>query len=280
MCELMGLSFAEPISADFSLHEFGRRGDENADGWGLGWYPDRSLALVKEPLRWHASTYTNFLESYHGLLSPLYIAHVRHRTVGGAPSHCDTQPFMREMRGREYCFAHNGTIAGFSDLPLGRYCPIGGADSEHLFCTLMHSLDLHGDHCDDEACWGRLHEVLADLNRFGTMNVLLSDGRRLFAYHDAAGHKGLCFRKVHVGSHESRRFADVELVVDLMEGETVNQGFVIASEPLSTFGWQRFNKGELLVLERGVVRWSSHRAPLSPEFEPNGRVPQTADAAS
>ena len=51
MCELMAMSFEAPISADFSIREFAARGEENPDGWGLGWYPDRSLAVVKEPVR-------------------------------------------------------------------------------------------------------------------------------------------------------------------------------------------------------------------------------------
>ena len=33
MCELMGYSFAKPIVADFTIREFARRGEENADGW-------------------------------------------------------------------------------------------------------------------------------------------------------------------------------------------------------------------------------------------------------
>src|SRR5438093_520107 len=73
MCELMGLCFAQPISADFSIREFALRSDENADGWGLGWYPDQSLAIVKEPVRWQASPYTGFLESYPHLQACVYV---------------------------------------------------------------------------------------------------------------------------------------------------------------------------------------------------------------
>jgi glutamine amidotransferase len=137
MCELMALSFARPVSADFSIRAFALRGSENADGWGLAWYPDRSLALVKEPLQWGASAYTGFLESYPNLLSPLYIAHVRHGTTGGKPTHADTHPFARELGGRPYCFAHNGTLEGFERLPLGRFHPVGSTDSEHTFCHLL-----------------------------------------------------------------------------------------------------------------------------------------------
>src|SRR5690242_3220237 len=110
MCELMGLSFAGPVSADFSIREFGRRGEENADGWGLGWYPDQSLAVAKEPVRWGQSKYTGFLQNYPDLQSRIYIGHVRHKTTGGAPTYADTHPFARELGGRDYCFAHNGTL--------------------------------------------------------------------------------------------------------------------------------------------------------------------------
>src|SRR5262245_54687645 len=101
MCELMGMSFARPLSAAFSIQEFAGRGEKNADGWGLAWYPDQSLALVKEPVAWNSSPHTGFLEKYQHLQSHLYIAHVRHKTTGGTPTHADTHPFARELSGRE-----------------------------------------------------------------------------------------------------------------------------------------------------------------------------------
>src|SRR5262245_25634912 len=124
MCELMGLSFDQPVAADFSLRAFACRDAENPDGWGLAWYPDRSLALVKEALTWRHSGYSQFLENYQGLRSTIYLAHVRRQTTGGLATHADTHPFSREYLGRAFCFAHNGTIDDFGSLPLGRYLPI------------------------------------------------------------------------------------------------------------------------------------------------------------
>lgn len=88
MCELMGLSFARPISADFSIHEFALRSEENADGWGLAWFPDRSVAVIKEPLAWHESKFTRFLESYDRLIAanlhrPRATSHHRRRSDTG-----------------------------------------------------------------------------------------------------------------------------------------------------------------------------------------------------
>jgi predicted glutamine amidotransferase len=103
-----------------------------------------------------------------------------------------------------------------------------------------------------------LHAELSGLNKLGQLNCLLSDGQRLFCYHDQAGYKGLTFRKVHMHDGESRQFGDAVLHIDLAEG-TVNQGVVVATCPLSANGWQGFLPGELIVLMNGAVGFSSHR---------------------
>jgi glutamine amidotransferase len=257
MCELMGLSFERPISADFSIREFGERGEENADGWGLAWYPDRAVTVVKEPVRWGETLYVNFLENYPGFRSALYIAHIRHRTIGGEPTYADTHPFVRELNGREYCFAHNGTLRGLNAGAAGRYRPVGSTDSELAFCLLLDALAERHEPLNGAEAWSWLHTQLAKLNDKGQLNCLLADGERLFCYHDRGGYKGLTFRRVQMPDLDTRRFEDTQWTVDLTE-EAANQGFVVATRPLSLHGWRSFHPGELLVLEAGHVRFSSH----------------------
>jgi glutamine amidotransferase len=259
MCELMGLGFAEPVSADFSIHEFAVRGEGNADGWGLAWYPDRSLSVVKEPLKWRASQYTEFLESYTRLRSRIYIAHVRHKTSGGQPTHADTHPFARELGGREYCLAHNGTLENvFNELSLGRFRPVGRTDSEHFFCHLLNEIATWEGGLAGEDSWPRLHRKLATINRLGKLNCLLSDGQRLCCYHDAAGWKGLTFRKIRLGQHAPRKFEDCHVSINVAD-EQYNEGLVVATVPLSETGWHSFRPGELLVIQDGQIKFSSHR---------------------
>jgi glutamine amidotransferase len=259
MCELMGLCFARPLSADFSVRAFAGRDEQNADGWGLAWYPDQSLAMIKEPISWRASQHTDFLEKYHAISSSIYIAHVRHKTVGGPATHADTHPFAREWGGREYCFAHNGTLVDLArGAPLGRFLPLGGTDSEHAFCHLLDQVARRGRHLDDVDDWNWLGRELLRLNERGKLNCLLSDGRHLFCYFDRAGHKGLSFRKVPIRSHQVRRFEDVEMQIDLA-GEAINHGLAVATHPLSDAGWHSFHCGELMVLAEGAICFSNHR---------------------
>ncbi|MEX2114294.1 MAG: class II glutamine amidotransferase, partial [Pirellulales bacterium] len=258
MCELMGLCFAAPVSADFSIREFAKRDEQNADGWGLAWYPDRSAAIVKEPISWRASKHTQFLADYHAIRSALYIAHVRHKTVGGDATHADTHPFTRELDGRDYCFAHNGTLLDLSvDGRAARYHPLGHTDSERAFCQLLDALSRRNGNLRDEDGWQWLAEYLQMLNRHGRLNCLLSDGEALFCYRDTAGYKNLTWRAVDVYGPEVRRFEDSEVQIDL-DGQSSNHGVLVASNPLSSAGWENFRPGELIVLRGGELQFSSH----------------------
>jgi glutamine amidotransferase len=261
MCELMGLSFDRPLSADFSIRAFALRDVENADGWGLGWYPDRSLSVVKEALTWRESGYSKFLETYQGLSSQIYIAHVRHKTIGGLPTHADTHPFSRECFGYEYCFAHNGTIHGFKELESDRYHPVGTTDSEHVFCYLLDMMAERNERLVDESGWQWLHTTLQRINQNGTLNCLMSDGKRLFAYRDLKGWKGLTFRKIRFRNADERIFEDATMEVT-MSGQMQSHGYIVATCPLTKTGWHELAFGQLVVLEGGALRHSSS-APLA-----------------
>jgi len=268
MCELMAMEFRGPISADFSIKAFSGRGEENADGWGLAWYPDQSLAIVKEPVRWGASRYAAFLADHAGLCSRIYLAHVRDKTRGGPNTHADTHPFSRERGGREYAFAHNGTLDDrVWDLPIGPSRPVGATDSEHAFCHLLAELDARGGHLDAEPDWLWLHGRLAGLNKLGKLNILLSDGVRVFCYHDLGGWKGLNYRRVRIRDHESRHFGDADVAVEL-EADSANEGYVVATRPLSESGWRPFRVGELIVFQGGAIQFTSH-----PEARTRSGVP-------
>ncbi len=265
MCALLGLAFAQPIHAGFSFQEFHRMGEENADGWGVAWYPDQSAALIKEPVRWGASPHSDFLRHYQQVHSRIYIAHVRHRTMGGPPTHADTHPFMREYLGRHYCFAHNGTITeGPVAAPLKRFQPVGSTDSERLFCYLLGEMAREGiEALDDQACWSWLHRQLAACNSFGKLNCLLTDGNRLFCYRDIHNWKNLVYCHVYMLGPDTHVFGDPNMKLSL-EGQSINRGVVIATQPLSGAGWCALNSGALLVLENGRVKYTANEPAAMP----------------
>lgn len=281
MCELMGMSFAKPVVANVSIQAFSLRSEENADGWGLAWYPDRSVALVKQPMRWSVQ-HTQFLEHYPGLLSSIYVAHVRHRTTGSTPTHADTHPFTRELGGRDYCFAHNGTLTGaFWQRDLGRFRPIGSTDSEFLFCLLLAELERFGRVAKEaaevrseiqseqqptipqgengpgiEQQWKWLHQFLLRLNDHGKLNCILTDGERMLVYHDRNGWKNLTYRNLFLHEDTMQSFGDATVAVNL-QSAPVNHGTIVATNPLSVGGWEQFLPGEMKILHQGNIVFSA-----------------------
>jgi glutamine amidotransferase len=302
MCELMGVCFANPVVASVSIQAFSQRSQENADGWGLAWYPDRSLAMVKQPVRWSVQ-HTQFLEHYPGLLSSIYVAHVRHRTTGSTPTHADTHPFSRELNGRDYCFVHNGTLAGdFWQRPLGRFRPIGATDSEYFFCLLLAELESftrlvdevaevrHIDPHDDnfrlatDKRWRWLHQFLIHMNEYGRLNCILSDGERLLVYHDKNGWKNLTYRSILLQQDSEQNFGDATVAVNL-HAQPVNHGVIVATNPLSIEGWEHFMPGEMKVLYQGNIEFSTRpglheTAGVAPTQAESFHVPASAPKSS
>ena len=85
------------------------------------------------------------------------------------------------------------------------------------------------------------------------------------------------FRALRVRDHQTRHFEDASLAIDV-EAESGNHGFVVATQPLSAHGWHTFRTGELIVFERGSIRFSSHRNRRASEFSPGPREGQLGPA--
>jgi glutamine amidotransferase len=251
--------------------------------------------LVKQPVRWSLQ-HTQFLEHYPGLLSSMYVAHVRQRTVGAAaPTHADTHPFVRELNGREYAFAHNGTLAGdFWQRPLGRFKPLGKTDSEFLFCLLLaeqesfeHLSEELADGVENDSIqharptaeqhWKWLHRFLHRLNDYGKLNCILTDGSWMLVYHDRNAWKGLTYRNVFLHEDAMRHFGDATVAVNL-QASPVNQGIIVATNPLSVAdGWERMVPGSMMVLHEGKIVFSAQAALHQLNGAANGATVRSGD---
>lgn len=265
MCELLGFCFNKKIGPYVSFRGFRKRGKDNPDGWGIGYYPDCASQVIKEPLKANKSELAEFVEEYSGkgkIKSKIIISHVRARPIGGADiSFRNTHPFKREIFGKEYIFAHNGTVDK-DKIPLdksSKYHPVGETDSERVFCYLLNLIYERGIRNWNEKDFKWLSDILKELNRKGSLNLLFSDGKHLFAYHDANGYKSLHFleRKPPYGEIKLK---DEDFVIDLSQEKSADtKGFIVATEPLTNEKWEEFKPGELIIFRDGEILWSSER---------------------
>lgn len=258
MCELLAMSSRLPTRLTHSLAALATHAggaSHNRDGWGVGFYQGRDVALFKEPCAASDSELVRLLQS-QGPSATLIIGHLRHATQG-AISLANTGPFARELYGRMRVFAHNGNLNGLAlsaEFDGGCYRAIGESDSEMAFCALLARLrELEKQHSELPDVAERLALVgrfAADLRRLGPANFLYSDGDALFAHADRR------FNPL-TGKVEAPALYRWHCPVPhaLLQDEACDEQCVtfLASVPLSADGWLPMEEGELVALRDGNI---------------------------
>ena len=191
MCELFGMSARHAATVSLSLEEFSRHGGltgPHKDGWGIAWYDEGDIRLIKEVHPAATSACVRFLQT-NPLSSALVISHVRRATLGPVASR-NCQPFVRELGGVWHCFARNGdlpAIASDARFRADSFRPVGDTDSEQAFCALMDALRPLWAPGPAPSLAARTEVVSrfgAALRELGPANFLYCDGDALFAHAD------------------------------------------------------------------------------------------------
>ena len=141
MCQLLGMNCNVPTDICFSFTGFQARGgatDVHSDGWGIAFFEGRGTRVFLEPKPSCTSPLAELVRQYP-IHSKNVIAHIRKATQGAVGLE-NTHPFMRELWGRYWIFAHNGNLLEFAPELDGYYIPVGVTDSERAFCWLLQKL--------------------------------------------------------------------------------------------------------------------------------------------
>ena len=261
MCELFAMSSLMPTGIGFSLNELARHGGAEGphrDGWGVAFYADRDVSLLREPSPASESELVRFIEQ-HGPPSDLVISHIRFASFGDVALR-NTQPFMRELGGRRHVFAHNGDLPDMAVGEAGSFMPIGETDSERAFCRLLRLMaPIWQDAAGGVPPLAERVDVFtafaAEAAGAGTANVIYSDSDALFVH----GHRRTLpdsdqvLRGLYVLSRSCK-----EAVPDMsgsgVELTTARQAItLVASVPLTGEDWQPLVDGEVLVVRSGLI---------------------------
>jgi len=176
---------------------------------------------------------------------------VRYATSEG--SYLNTHPFVRRIRSirqyDEWIFAHNGVLRGVEDLPQ-RFEPLGTTDSEAAFCYIMENLEGTGT---IKALFTKLYRLLDELSDYGTLNVLMSNGRYLFAYSHYLS-KGMWLLERHPPHRGRARLLDKDFEVSLGDMKARDEyACLVATRPLTDENWERLEKKTLYVFRDGAL---------------------------
>jgi glutamine amidotransferase len=253
MCQLLGMNCNVPTDVMFSFAGFAERGgrtDHHGDGWGIAFFEDKGLRHFVDHQSAAGSPVAELIRRYP-IKSRNVISHIRKATQGEVTLE-NCHPFVRELWGRYWVFAHNGDLKDYQPRLHGSFRPVGHTDSERAFCWLLQELaKSHASVPPIAELTLTLRELVPQIAKHGTFNFLLSNGEALWAHASTS-----LFHVVRQHPFGSATLRDEDLSVDFAEhaapGDRVA---VVVTAPLTTDEhWTPFAPGELKVFVDGLPR--------------------------
>ena len=247
MCQLLGMNANTPTDVCFSFAGLACRADEHKDGFGIAFFEDLGLRHFIDHHGARESAVALLVRDY-AIKSDNVVAHIRKATQGRVALE-NTHPFVRELWGRYWVFAHNGDLKGFAPRLHGAFRPVGDTDSERAFCWLMQELaKAHASVPTVAELSATLRELLELPARYGSFNLLLSNGQALWAH--CSTHLYSLQRAHPFGA---ATLADEDLSVDFTALTTPDDRVaIIATQPLTQGeAWSAFGQGEMRVFVGG-----------------------------
>lgn len=252
MCELLGMSANTPTDICFSFAGLMRRGGEtgpHGDGWGITFYDGKGCRSFHDNAPSATSEIARFIRGY-SIKSRTVVCHVR-RANRGRVALENTHPFVRELWGRNWTFAHNGQLKGVKQRPLAFYRPVGTTDSEHAFCWMLDRLrERWAEPPPLRQLTAEIRRLAEDLAGLGVFNMLLTEGRALFCHCSTS--LAWVTRKAPFGA---ATLVDEDLTVDF-ESETTPDDVVtvVATKPLTANEtWTVIDRGRFIAFRDGHV---------------------------
>ena len=255
MCQLLGMNCNTPTDIIFSFEGFAKRGgmtDHHSDGWGIAFFEDRACRLLIDSAPSINSPVADLVRSYP-IKSLNVIAHIRKATQGEVNLE-NCHPFVRELWGRHWVFAHNGNLVDFAHDADSVYQPVGTTDSELAFCALLQKLrDAHPQASAKNPpsiaqISKTLSEIVPAIAAHGTFNFCLSNGQVLWAH---------CSTNLYYIVREypfaTAHLKDADVMIDFAEHTTRDDRVaVIATQPLTDDEvWHTMAEHEFMVFKDG-----------------------------
>ena len=247
MCQLLGLNANTPTDVMFSFTGFASRAEEHKDGFGIAFFEGAGVRLMVDSQSARLSPVAQMVRSYP-IKSHNIVAHIRKATQGEVTL-ANTHPFVRELWGRYWVFAHNGNLTDFAPRLHGAFRPVGQTDSERAFCWLMQELaKAHASVPSIAELTRTLRELASTLAAHGTFNFMLSNGQALWAH---ASTKLYHLLRAHPFATASLH--DDDLTVNFADHTSAHDRVaIVVTEPLTrNEPWVAFAPGELRVFVDG-----------------------------
>ncbi len=264
MCQLLGMNCNTPTDITFSFEGFRRRAgltDQHTDGFGIAFFEGKGVRIFRDNRPGASSPMADLVSQYR-IKSFNVIAHIRKATRGDINLE-NTHPFIRELWGENWVFAHNGTVEGGGVCEECHYQPIGSTDSEAAFCCLVSQLrERFLKKPSEKEIFDAVVDITSEIATHGVFNFILSNGHWMIAR---------CSTNLHYVTRKapfSTALRDDDVEIDFSKYTTANDKVtIITTQPLTknekwvkmkNGGYAFFKNGDLVEEIEGTLPEQTH----------------------
>lgn len=249
MCQLLGMNCNTPTDITFSFEGFRRRAgltDHHTDGFGIAFFEGKGARVFRDNRPGASSPMAEAISHYQ-IKSLNVIAHIRKATRGDVNLE-NTHPFIRELWGENWVFAHNGTVEGIGVCETCHYQPIGTTDSEAAFCRMVSELKAkYPKKPTEKEIFNAVVEITSKIAEHGVFNFILSNGNWMIARCTTNLHY-VC-RKAPFGT----ALRDDDVLIDFSKYTTDSDKVtIITTQPLTkNENWVKMKNGGYVFFKDG-----------------------------
>ncbi len=252
MCRLFGLMTSGEVDLEMSLVEapdhFRALGQNNPDGWGLGFFEEDAPRVLKRNLPPQGELTPE--QAQASARSRQFLAHVRRSTRAPRALH-NCHPFTHDG----WMFAHNGALYPLLEKwvrsRVGAVKYEGHTESEALFRWLLKNIEKAGGM--EAGIRAAVEPLVAD-GQFSSLNFLLARAGALYAFRYAtrsAEYFSLYYLDRAPGGELEAASKDVFSRLS-SRGLAQHRAVLVASEALTAEGWKPLGMGELLCVREDL----------------------------
>lgn len=252
MCQLLGMNCNTPTDIVFSFEGFRRRAgitDQHSDGFGIAFFEGKGVRVFRDDRPGALSPVADLISQYH-IKSYNVIAHIRKATRGQVSLE-NTHPFIREVFGENWIFAHNGNLTTLPDISQNQCRPIGDTDSEAAFCYIVENLRKQFPHKPTEKeIFEFMKKITPELASRGTFNYILSNGDWMIAHCSTNLHY-ICR---HAPFGKACRVDDDEVIDFSQYTKETDRVVIISTFPITKDEvWTRMGKDSFVFFKDGTL---------------------------
>lgn len=262
--DIIAVSLDASSSPSININFKSNRKDGYTPSWGLGWYPEDNLStmLTKGEAAKDTAIFANAVTDWSNFRSTTFFYKIK--SSNQEYSYNESQPFSRNLSGRDWMFLHSGilykqSLKKLQDKHLNFLLePIGNSDSELAFCHILSKIYQKNLRSISEIDPDLLYSWFKEIDLLGSADIYLTDGDSIVCFHGTSSQSNMLYSRIQPPYNQDVYTSEsIELSLDDPR-DTYRTALVVTTSPFYEGNWTNMSLGQMIIIKRGAIIWNSN----------------------